>query len=219
MTLTNPCFATYIIDEFCYLPTYGSWLVTLFCSCFVFSISKTLSLVYWFHWRRRPYVTCLCNIHQQNDSELRLRPLCSVSIIQAVYEYKSKWLMMYLHNAKSSTNKGGHTNDSSPAVRSEKLNILVTELISTTCKHSLETSVWNCFGFDVFAFASLKINLFENLLNVKSLKFTSIHYTSEIFLCFLPSAKWEDVRPYKKFIIRRLSTSLRRFSKLSFVSE
>lgn len=90
-------------------------VVTLFCSCFVFSISKTLSLVYWFQWRHSPYITCLCNIHQQNDSKLRLRPLCSDSIIQAVYEYKSKWLMIYLHNAKSSTNKGGHTNDSSSA--------------------------------------------------------------------------------------------------------
>lgn len=58
-------------------------------------------------------------------------------------------------------------------------------LILATCKRSHETSVWNCFKFDVFALAPLEINLFQNLLNAKSLKLTSIHYTSEIFLCFL----------------------------------
>lgn len=69
--------------------------VTVFWSWFVFSISNTLSLVL-ISLTPCSYVTCLWNIHQQNDSELWLRRLCSDSIIQAVYEYKSKWLMIYL---------------------------------------------------------------------------------------------------------------------------
>lgn len=103
------------------------------------------------------------------------------------------WIHVKLINdvltTKNGPNNGGKLTTQNADVPT--ISPLATGLIPTTCKRSHETSVWNCFKFDVFALAPLEINLFENLVNVKSLKLTSIHYTSEIFLCFLPSL-WED---------------------------